>query len=99
VSKPYKHESKRQPVYKQQRLNKAVITFTQVHSASKVGFLPKSKTGHNNHPQALKPDYLSVINFLDFFTTENTVLGLIGTQEMHISSFRKMACSKLTKRK
>ena len=65
------------------------MTYIQVSFGSKVGFFSKLKTGPSDHPQILRPAFL--VDFSDVLQLKNTILGLIGTQEMCISLFEKWA--------
>ena len=61
----------------------------QLSFSLKVGFFSGLKTGRSNHPQTLRPAFL--VDFPGILQLKNSVLGLIGTQEMRISSFEKWA--------
>ena len=62
-------------------------TNAQVSSTLKVGFFPESKTWCSDCPQTLRPAFLA--NLSGILQLKNAVLGLIGAQEMRISSFEK----------
>ena len=63
-------------------------THAQVSSPSKAFFLSRSKTGRSDHPTS-KPAFL--VDFSCVLQPKNSVLGLMGLQEMRISSFGKWA--------
>ena len=65
------------------------MTYIQVSFCSKVGFFSGLKMGHSDHPQTSRPAFL--VNFSSVLQLKNTVLGLIGTQEMRILLFEKWA--------
>ena len=69
-------------------------TYAQVISASKVGFFPHLKNRHSNCPQNSRLAFL--VDFSGILQLKNTVLGLIGIQEMLISLFEKWARPLLT---
>ena len=52
------------------------------------------KTWHSNCPQTLRPVFL--VKFSGVLQLKSTTLGLIGTQEMHISLFEKWVWRVLT---
>jgi len=52
-----------------------------------VGFFSNSEMGRSDHPQALRQAFL--VDFSGILQLKNTVLSLIGTQEMRNSSFEK----------
>ena len=62
------------------------MTYIQVSFCSKVGFFSGLKTGRSDHPQTLRPAFL--VNCSGILQLKNTALGLIGTQEMCISSLK-----------
>ena len=63
------------------------MTYIQVNFCLKVGFFSGLKTGHSDHPQTSRPAFL--VDFSGILQLKNTVLGLIGTQEMCISLFER----------
>ena len=62
-------------------------THAQVSSASKMGFFPQSKTWCSNLPQTSRLAFL--VDFSGILQPKNSMLGLIGSQEMLISSFEE----------
>ena len=65
------------------------MTYIQVSFSSKVGFFSGLKTGHSDHQQTSSPTFL--VDFSGLPQLKNTILGLLGTQEMRISLFEKWA--------
>ena len=65
------------------------MTYVHVSFSLKVGFFSGFKMGHSGHPQTLRPAFL--VNFSGVLQLKNIILGFIGTQEMHILSFKKWA--------
>ena len=59
------------------------MTYIQVSFCSKVGFFSGLKTGRSDHSQTLRAAFL--VDFSAVLQLKNSVLGLIGTQEMCIS--------------
>ena len=62
------------------------MTYIQVSFTLKVGFFSRFKTGRSGHPQTSRPAFL--VDFSGILQLKNTALGLIGTQEVCISSFK-----------
>ena len=62
--------------------------YTQVSFGLKVGFFSKFKTRHSNCPQTLT---LAFVDDYSVLQLKKTAVGLIGSQEMQISFFRKWA--------
>ena len=62
-------------------------TYAQVNSALKVGYFPQTKIWCSNRPQTLRLAFL--VNFASVLQPKSSILGLIGIQEMLISSFEK----------
>ena len=63
------------------------MTYVQLSFCLKMGFFSWFKMEHSGHPQTSRPAFL--VDFLGILQLKNTILGLINTQEMCISSFKK----------
>ena len=65
------------------------MTYILESLSLKVGFFSKLKIRLSDHPYTSRPAFL--VDFSGVLQLKNIVPGLIGNQEMHISSFGKWA--------